>query len=587
MQEASRPTMLDRLTRPTWFAPALLALSATLSFLYADRSMPIADEGALLVAAHKILQGGVFYRDVDAYAFPGVSYLLAGVMAIFGEHLSVARAVAGIFFCLTVQGIYFCALALMDQRRAALCGLSILSLKFYAFPIYTMYFYADPSMAAAILALALFLRHRFDGASLRLVAVGVLTGLSVVTKQPTGIYLAAVFAVVLGFPSFAHGARGHKGRLSEVAAFGLGVFVVLGSMSAYFASHGTFGDMIRGGLLRPFTGYLPTGGVSFLPPLEWWNLGELVAEGPVYFPQLYADLVLQTTAPIQSVRDFWFGIGEIGSRLVYSSIPLVFAACAWLWIQAFRRLPNGESFEGREDAICEDERSLAQARFYSAAGASLAITLSAFPRTDFVHVITIYPAVILILFAISRPSRLGLGWTQFSPTRTEVRNWRTNFEAIFVAMLLVTTTTLAIRHDQTLSQRLSMTRADLWVSPRNAWLEDLVHFIESEVPEDSPLFIYGHEAHWYFLSNRYTTRSFSQLYPGMTGDDSGQKLAAMIDAERPPIIVQGVLRWPGIPQVPSYTREFKHTLNRLYEPDPQAIDDPPDPRMLRIWRLRD
>ena len=76
------------------------------------------------------------------------------MMSLFGEHLSVARAVAGSFYCATVLGVYACAIALVDQKRAALCGLSLLSVKFFAFPIYTMFFYADPSVATAILALA-------------------------------------------------------------------------------------------------------------------------------------------------------------------------------------------------------------------------------------------------------------------------------------------------------------------------------------------------------------------------------------------------------------------------------------------------
>lgn len=130
--------------------------------------MPVPDEGALLTAAVKILHGGVFYRDIDAYAFPGVSYFLAGMMSLFGEHLSVARGVAGSVYVATVLGVYACAIALMNPKRAALCGLSLLSVKFFAFPIYTMFFYADASVATALLALALFLRHPFEGPSWRL-----------------------------------------------------------------------------------------------------------------------------------------------------------------------------------------------------------------------------------------------------------------------------------------------------------------------------------------------------------------------------------------------------------------------------------
>jgi len=580
---APRSSPLDILTRPIWFAPLLLALSAILSYGYADRNMPVPDEGALLTAAVKILHGAVFYRDVDAYAFPGVSYLLAGMMSLFGEHLSVARTVAGSVYCATVLGVYACALSLVDQKRAALCGLSLLSLKFFAFPIYTMFFYADPSIAAAMLALALFLRHPFRGGSKRLFWVGVLTGLSIVTKQSTGIYVAAVFTVVLCFPGFAHGPRRRTARFAEVSSYGAGLLLIVGSMSAYFASQGVFGDMIRAGLLRPFTGYLPTAGISFLPPLEWWNLGELRSAGPIYFAQLYWELSLHWTQPGEAMRNITIVMGEIASRVLYSAIPIAFAACASLWLRTFRVATRTVSDN--------DEETLARARFFSAAGVSLAVTVSAFPRADFVHVITIYPAVVLILFALARPSLLGYGWRRGSEqVRTGQRtvpHRRLRIEATFVALLLITTTFLALRYDAMLTHRLSIERADLWVKPRDAWLERLVVYIQKQVPKGDPLFVYGHEAHWYFLSDRYTPRAFSQLYPGMTGDETGAELAALIRETRPRVIVQGVLRWPGSPAVPEYTRELERTLDRLYESAPRALRYPPHPRVLRIWRLRE
>ena len=579
MQEVPRPSPLDVLTRPIWFAPLLFALTAILSYVYADRNMPVPDEGALLTAAVKILHGGVFYRDVDAYPFPGVTYLLAGMMSLFGEHLSVARTIAGSFYCMTVLGVYACAIALVDQKRAALCGLSLLSLKFFAFPIYTMFFYADPSVAAAILALALFLRHPFDGASTRLFWVGVLTGLSLVAKQSTGIYVAAVFAVVLCFPGFAHGPRRQAARLAEVSTYGAGLLLIVGSMSAYFASQGVFGEMIRGGLLRPFTGYLPTSGVSFLPPLEWWNLAELRSEGPIYFSQLYLELTLHWTQPGEAMRTYYEVIGEFASRLLYSAIPIAFGACAWLWIRAFRVPPENTSGHDGDD--------LAKLRFFSAAGVSLAITLSAFPRADFIHVITIYPAVVLILFALCRPSLLGCGWRRRSGPTATAQGRRLRIETAFVALLLMTTTLLAVLYDATLTHRLSVERADLWVKPRDAWLERLVTYIRKHVPEGEPLFVYGHEAHWYYLSDRYTPRSFSQIYPGMTGDETGAELAALIRETRPRVIVQGVLRWPGTPPVPNYTQQLRRTLNQLYTIDRRAVRYPPNARVLRVWRLRE
>ena len=79
----------------------------------------------------------------------------------------------------------------------------------------------------------------------------------------------------------------------------------------------------------------------------------------------------------------------------------------------------------------------------------------------------------------------------------------------------------------------------------------------------------------------------SKVYPGMTGDDTGEQLAAMLRETRPRVVAQGVLRWPGVPSVPDYTPQFQPALRELYALDPLAIPNPPHPRMLRLWRLRD
>jgi hypothetical protein len=168
-----------------------------------------------------------------------------------------------------------------------------------------------------------------------------------------------------------------------------------------------------------------------------------------------------------------------------------------------------------------------------------------------------------------------------------VQRRRLRIEASFVTILLLTTTLLAGLYDATLTHRLSLDRADLWVKPHNAWLERLVTYIQAHVPEGEPLFVYGHEAHWYYLSDRYTPRPFSQIYPGMTGDETGEELAAFIRETRPRVIVQGVLRWPGTPPIPNYTQALQRTLQELYRIDRRAVRYPPNARVLRVWRLRE
>ena len=58
------------LLRPLIFAPILVGLGLCLSIWYAGFRLGGNDEGALLTAAGRILRGGVFYRDIDAYPFP-------------------------------------------------------------------------------------------------------------------------------------------------------------------------------------------------------------------------------------------------------------------------------------------------------------------------------------------------------------------------------------------------------------------------------------------------------------------------------------------------------------------------------------
>ena len=93
------------LQRPAVFAALLAILGGAISAAVADRGLPANDEGALLTNAAKLLRGAVYYRDIDAYPFPGAAYLLAGAMGLFGEHLSVARALAAIVYVTAIVGL--------------------------------------------------------------------------------------------------------------------------------------------------------------------------------------------------------------------------------------------------------------------------------------------------------------------------------------------------------------------------------------------------------------------------------------------------------------------------------------------------
>ena len=510
---------LERLSRPGVFAPLLLALSLGVAYWLADRSLPNPDEGAYLTAAAKILQGGVFYREIDAYPFPGSSYLLALAMSIFGEHLSVARALAGAGWCATVLGIYAAALQLMTRKRAALCGLSVLALKFWAFPNFTAYLYSDLAIAFAVLTLALFLRRDPHDDPLRLVGLGVLAGLSVLAKQNTGLYLGGAIAVLL---LVSPREDGH--RLRDPAWFAAGAAGVAIPVAAYFAWQGLLGQMLFSGLIRPFSGYLPTSGVSMLPALAWWELGQLrETAGAPYFPILLNEMIQRQLLP-GSASGWWLA-GELFSRLVYAGLLLAFAGCGIQWLR------------GRRDPA-----------FVASTCICLAIAASAFPRADYPHIINIYPVVLLTLFSLFRGERVRAATAG-------------------VVLTLLLTSLLAMRYDGFLGHRLALERADLWVRASDAWLEPLVETVQRTIPPGEPLFVYGHEAYYYFLSDRYFAWPFSQLYPGMAGGDGGKRLAAVLQETRPRLVLEGVASWPGMPRLENSTADLKATLDVMYRHD--------------------
>ena len=579
--EPAAAKRVERLWRPVFVAPLLFLASIAVSFLLADRYLPSPDEGASLTAAAKILDGGVFYRDIDAYPFPGAAYLLALGMSIFGEHLSVARGLAGVGFGCLVLASYAAALALVDRRTAALYGLALLSLKFLVFPNFTMFLYPDFALTAVMAGLAFFLHRKPGGASGRLFAAGVSIGLAVVSKQNVGLYAALAMLALLAWPHFAGVPRTPQARERwvQVGVFAAGAAVPVGCMASYFALQGLLPQMLYSGLLRPFAGYLPTSGVSVLPPLQWWQLGNLEwpRDSP-YLVLLYGQLLEEGILPGASLQGLYALAGEIFARLVYTGVPVAFLGCAWLWWRMRASGPSApELSQGRE-------------RFFGSAAACFAITASAFPRADMSHILLVYPAVLLTLFSLvgSRARVLGIPPSESSGSRAF--RWLAAVVVGFVAL----TGLLIVHHDSLLSRRLTLERADLWVRPKDMWMHSLVQTVREAVPEGAPLFIYGHEAQLYFLTDRYFPWRFTQLYPGMAGGEQGRVLSQVLTAERPKLIVQGVTHWPGMPTLTEYTplledaieRDYARATKAMFRARPPKGTLPP-PYILQLWSLRE
>ncbi len=536
----SVPLPVSVVVDPRFFGPLLLLGAAILSTWMASRGLPFQDEGSTLTNAAKILDGGVFYRDIDAYPFPGAPYLLAAAMSVFGEHLSVARSLAGVLYCVWVGALYLAALPLAGRSRAALFGLTLLAVKFVSWPAFSSYMYSDVSFTFGCLALLLLASPRARSVPVAMALAGVFVAGALASKQNLGIYLAGAGLGVLVVDRFGLFGFGQRCRRPwrEPLMFLVGILAPLVCAASYFASHGLLWKLLFSGLVRPFTGYLPSGGVPFTPMLAWWRLGEWNDnEASSYFLLDYFQLLVKGLLPATERYEalYWL-IGELIARSIYTAVLIAGLGVVLVGLLALRRRRIDE--RGR--------------RLLMVGALSGAIVLSAFPRADIFHIISVFPVVLLILFSLGRrdrgerPSILLTG-------------------GVVVALLL--SGLLAQAKRSTLTHRVKMSRANVVVTPEEGWIEVVVDAIRKEIRAGEPFFVYGHEAQFYFLSDRYFDWRFPQLYPGQIGDGGGADVVALLEEEPPAMVLQGILEWVGVTPIPSFAPAIETYIQDHYQAD--------------------
>ena len=536
---AGLQTRGDKLADPRLFGPAFLIATALVCSWFANQNLPTPDESANLAAAAKILDGQVFYRDIDAYPFPGSTYLLALWMAVFGESVGAARALAALVFCGFAAALYASSLQLLERRSAALFALSLLPFKFLGFPNFTAYLYSDIALAFAAIAIALFLRAGLGASARALAGTGAAVGAAILCKQSTGLYLGLAMGLLILFPSVALASSRDpfRERLMRGSALALGALAVTGPALLYFAWEGVLGEMLYSGLVRPFTGYLPTSGVPFGPLLAWWQFGTL--EGPAaqpYFPLRYSEMLYAKMLPNIAESSTYWRIGEVMARALYSSIPIVFIL--WCW----RRFRASRTHDASHSPL------------FVFSILALSVVASAFPRADYSHIINVYPVFLLAMFALA----------EVAP-RARLSRPAILSQAAIVSSLFVLVGIQARWYDRALTYPLELERASLRVKPQDAWVGAVVSHIREHTPEGEALFVYGHEAYFYFLSDRYFPWRFLQLYPGMAGGDDGEALARTLIENRPRFVAKGLVRWPGMPTLSRYTPALATTIFQNYE----------------------
>jgi hypothetical protein len=210
------------------------------------------------------------------------------------------------------------------------------------------------------------------------------------------------------------------------------------------------------------------------------------------------------------------------------------------------------------------------------------VAASALPRADAAHVFSVYPVVVLLLFALCA-KRTG------EPQATPGLWAAGGAVAVLLALCLV----LSASYLSKLTHRARLERAELWVDPADAWIEPLVEYVTQSVPPGQPIFVYGHEAQLYFLTARFYPWPYSQLYPGQEGGDLGFALAELLDRFPPRLVLRGILGWPGTPNLQEYAPHLGNYLLWKFENDvdffvehPAASGITPPDWVIGVWRPR-
>ena len=521
---------------------------------------PSEDEGAMLTGAVKLLRGGIFYRDVAAYPTPGAWYLLAGAMRLGGESVMTARVLTLIAFALTVGLFYLIARRVLSPGLSLSYATALLAIKFWAWPAWSMYLYADVAFALASAGILAFLVGWERQRRVHFFVAGFLLGAAALCKQTVGAYpaFAGLAVLLLACGAAARRSQGWQ-RLCRVlaapysagyslrflAALVAGGVMALAVPAVYFAIHGLFSEMLAATVVGPVSGYLPLSRVSYLEMLDWSHFRALseTALSPYRVPVLGVP-VFGWTATDTATR-LWGSWCEAYVRVMYLLVPVFLVVPAVLLA---RRIRNGAR---NGDA---GTRPVVVPALALMAG----LFASALPRADYYHVIDVAPAWVLAGF---------IGFA-LAAEMAQLGRWRrpivSGVACATVAWFAVGALGMAALWRQS-SYVLELPRCGrVKTTALHLGIDVVVSHVRRHTSPRTPLFVLGPEAYLYFLTDRYSPWPFAQLYPGQAGADDGAQLARLIERKRIPYIIRGKLSPSGLPHLASYAPALVTYVSRCY-----------------------
>lgn len=489
-----------------WLTLAVFLATVAFQLPIRSRWLALLDEGYILAIADDVNRGQVLYRDVTIDApFPLAFHLLALWQRLTEPSIAASRWLATILFGVYAAALFRVSRQVLPRGWALALASLVLCYRVWAFPHWQIYSYSMVAATLAVVATAIACRALATGSRTVLLLAGVVAGAAIMSKQDYGGSVALMLTVALAVLPWLERPRPASigSWLARPFTFMLGGALVVLPYLAWFAWHGALDEMVEQTLVFPFS-VMSSFDYPRLPD-PWPLFGrdeELRAGIGNYFPSILATLWwndcpgcwaggLGRGGSLYQRTAFW----DVTLKLVFWA-PIAFAALAApLWTGAALlevRRRGGIGAEGRGRILV----------LALAVGFLLAFN----PPRDWVHLMMVYPPSMVVGAALA-----------VQATRLVPRAVATTLRAMLLAgtaALLVVTLALMSDLRRRVDHWLEHPRARVYADRLNGPLiEDVLAWIERNVPPGAPLPVYPTQPALNFLAARQTVAGYYVIWP--------------------------------------------------------------------------
>jgi hypothetical protein len=533
-----------RVPAPKEIWPLLLTLVGGLVCygLFVNRGLGLSVIGYSIAPAERVLQGEVPYRDFLFNYTPGILWVNAALMKVFGVTLMSTRIGLFAFKLTTLLALYYLGRRLTN-RWAALVPVALT----LAWPGHQQIFNVYPDQYLVLFALAgLFCMLNYDKSNGTgwLVLCGLATGAVFLFKYNVGVLLvASSMAVVLMRELMT--TRRITGAAKAVASYLFGFAVVAAVLVAYLIYNHAFGAMV-GHFLHYAAEYSETRSVglpspvSLLPavillPFMAIGLVILFAAGRAFGFYWVAALIIDSWFVLRATRGKVFSDSVIACVAYFPPIVFVVALALAAWQSKHKQ---------RVDGWWRENGTIMITGLFA-----VAVYLEVFPRADYYHLVRVLPPVFLFFMVLLNRSLTSLGdfLRRYVPSPT--RNaWLILATPVVFLLVVGVSDTWQPQFDSGFhfrdNRELAIERGrGILVEEKQAELtEGLVRLIQDNSSPDDYIFSFAQRGSGlYFLADRRNpTRFLWWRSVGISGEEREAVMTMISNRRAKLIIVQDI-----------------------------------------------